>query len=116
MMDETASRKYTINLGFEEIRLPPFEDILIIGKKSPHGTIGLSKSFQYLIPNEFDVFEISDPTIEAVFINRRLLKKLDKDRVINILKNKVFPFVCEGEIIKVDFKIKIYYESIEGEF
>ncbi len=115
-MDETVSRKYTINLGFEEISLPPFEDILIIGKKSPHGRIGLSKSFQYLVPNEFDAFEITDPIIDAIFINKRLLKKMDKDRIINILKKKVFPFVCEGEIIKVDFKIKIYYESIEGEF
>ncbi len=115
-MVEITSRKYSINLSFEEIRLPPFEDILIIGKKCPHGKIGLYKSFQYLIPNEFEVFEIDDEIIEAVFINKKVLKKFDKDRIIKILKNKVFPYVSECEILKVEFKIEIFYESIEGEF
>lgn len=114
-MKETDSRKYWINLGFEEIRLPPFEDILIIGKKSPHGRMGLSKSFQFLIPDEFEVYEVNDPIIDAVFINKRLLKKIDKDHILGILGKKVFPFVSDGEIIKVDFKIKIYYDAIKGE-
>ncbi|MDD4189691.1 MAG: hypothetical protein PHI28_00025 [Mangrovibacterium sp.] len=114
-MKETDSRKYWINLGFEEIRLPPFEDILIIGKKSPHGRMGLSKSFQFLIPDEFEVFEVDDPIIDAAFISKRLLKKIDKENILGILEKKVFPFVSDGEIIKVDFKIKIYYDAIKGE-
>lgn len=115
-MKETDSRKYKINLGFEEIRLPPFEDVLIIGKKSPHGRVGLSKSFQFLVPNEFEVFEVDDQIIDAVFINKRLLKKIEKEHILSILEDKVFPFVSDGEIIKVDFKIRVYYEGIKGEF
>ncbi|MGV8096524.1 MAG: hypothetical protein AB2L24_32100 [Mangrovibacterium sp.] len=115
-MKENDTRKYEINLGFEEIRLPPFEDILIIGKKSPHGRVGLSKSFQFLIPDEFEVFEIDDPIIDAVFISKRLMKKIDKEHVLSILQNKVFPYISDGEIMKVDFKIRIYYETIKGEF
>ncbi len=115
-MKETDSRKYEISLGFEEIQLPPFEDILIIGKKSPHGRIGLSKSFQFLIPDEYEVYETDDPVIDAAFINKRLLRKINKDQIFSILKDKVFPYVSEGEMMKVDFKIKIYYEAIKGEF
>ena len=115
-MKETDSRKYEISLGFEEIRLPPFDEILIIGRKSPHGRIGLWKSFQFLIPDEFEVFEIDDPIIDAAFISKRLLKKINKDQIFSILKDKVFPYVSEGEIMKVDFKVKIYYEAIKWEF
>jgi len=115
-MKETNSRKYEISLGFEEIRLPPFEEILIIGRKSPHGRIGLWKSFQFLIPDEFEVFEIDDPIIDAAFISKRLLKKINKDQIFSILKDKVFPYISEGEIMKVDFKVKIYYEAIKREF
>ena len=115
-MKETDSRKYEISLGFEEIRLPPFDEILIIGRKSPHGRIGLWKSFQFLIPDEFEVFEIDDPIIDAAFISKRLLKKINKDQIFSILKDKVFPYISEGEIMKVDFKVKIYYEAIKREF
>ena len=115
-MSEATPVKYSINLGFEEIRLPPFEDILVIGSKCPQGKIGLSKSFQFLIPNEFEVCEIENGTVEAVFINRRILKKIDKDKVISVLREKVFPYVSECEMLKVDFKLRISYETLEGDF
>lgn len=112
----TNTKRYAVKLSFEEIRLPPFEDILIIGKKSPQGKIGLFNSFEFLVPNEFEVFEVSDKNIEAVFINRRLLKKMDKDRIISIIQKNVFPYVSESEIIKIDFKLTIFYNLIEEEF
>ncbi|MDP2089362.1 MAG: hypothetical protein Q8J84_08170 [Flavobacteriaceae bacterium] len=115
-MKTISTQKYSVQLSFEEIRLPPFEDILILGKKCPQGKIGVYKSFELLVPNEFDVFEIEDAAVESVFINKRVLKKMDKDMIIKILKEKVFPFVSESEILKVDFKLKIFYDSIEGDF
>jgi hypothetical protein len=113
---DISTRKCSVQLSFEEIRLPPFEDILILGRKCPQGRIGVSKSFEYLVPNEFEVFEITDSLVETVFINKRVLKKMDKDNIIRILKERVFPYVSESEIIKVDFKIKIFCDSIEVDF
>lgn len=108
-------RKYSVQLSFEEIKLPPLEDILVLGKKCPQGKIGVYKSFELLVPNEFEVFEITDSNIEAVLINKKLLIKIDSTSIINILKEKVFPFVSDSEILKVDFKLRIYYDSFELE-
>ena len=113
-MKEEPGRKFSVQLSFEDIRLPPFEDILILGKKCPQGKIGVYKSFEFLVPNEFEAVEVEDEAVESVFINKRVLKKLSKEKVISILHEKVFPFVSENEILKVDFKLKIYYESVEG--
>lgn len=115
-MSDRPVKKYSVQLSFEEIRLPPFEDILILGRKCPQGKIGVSNSFEFLVPNEFEVFEIDDAAVEAIFINKRVLKKIKVDKIIGILKDKVFPYVSESEIIKVDFKMRIFYDSIEGEF
>jgi len=114
-MDTSSGRKFSIQLSFEEIRLPPFEDILILGKKCPHGKNGVYKSFEFLIPNEFEAFEIENENIETVFISKRVLKKMDSNDIIKILKDKVFPYVSECEIMKVDFKLRIFYDSVEGE-
>ncbi len=114
-MNDESHRKFSVHLSFEEIRLPPFEDILILGKKCPQGKIGVYKSFELLVPNEFEAFEIKDEIVEAIFINKRILKKLDKDRIIAILREKIFPYISESEILKVDFKLKIFYDSVEGE-
>ena len=115
-MKTVPARKYSIQLSFEEIRLPPFEDILILGKKCPQGKIGVYKSFEFLVPNEYEVFEIKNSSVEAVFINKRLLKKIEGPKIITILEERVFPYISECEILKVDFKLKVFYDSIEGDF
>lgn len=107
--------KYSVSLSFEEIKLPPFQEILVLGKNSPHGKIGISKSFELLVPNGFEIIEINDDKVEAIFVNKRIIAKMPKDKIISILKDKVFKFVSEGEIIKVDFKVTISYSSIEQE-
>lgn len=105
-----------MQLSFEEVRLPPFDDILILGKKCPQGRYGVFRSCDLLIPNEFDALEVDDPNIETVFINKRVLKKMDPEKVLSILREKVFSSVSEWEIIKVDFNLRVYYDPIEVEF
>eukprot|EP01132_Coremiostelium_polycephalum_P015785 gene15785-19032_t len=92
--------KYSINLNFEEIKLPPFQDILIVGKNCSQGKIGLSKSFEMLVPNGFEILDITDERVETVFVNKHILKKMPVDKVLHILNQNVFPFVSEGELIR----------------
>lgn len=117
LMDNNGNSpiRYSINLSFEEIKLPPFQDILILGKNSAQGKIGLSKSFELLAPNGFDIIEMNDDKVEAVFVNKRILAKMPRDKIIDILKSKVFQFISEGELLKVDFKVTISYANIEHE-
>jgi len=115
-MEEKHALKYNIQLSFEEIRLPPFEDILLLGKRCPQGKIGVCTSMNLLIPNEFQVIEIEDDNVEAVVINKRILKKMEIEKVLQILKEKVFPYVSDTEVVKVDLKVKVFYDLFEGEF
>ncbi|TZF82574.1 hypothetical protein FW774_13780 [Pedobacter sp. BS3] len=104
---------YSISLSFEEIKLPPFHDILVVGKYSPQGKHGLSRSFDLLIPNGFEMFEVKNEYVEAVFINKKILRKIPHTKIIDILSVKVFPFIAEGELLKVDFKIAVSFSNIE---
>jgi hypothetical protein len=105
--------KYSVNLSFEEIKLPPFQEILVLGKNSPQGKIGLFQSFNLLLPDNFESYDVEDEKVEAIFINKRILAKISAKEIIEVLKKNVFPFITEGEVIKVDFKLKISYDTIE---
>lgn len=107
--------KYNISLSFQEIKLPPFDEILILGKNAPHGKHGISKSFDLLLPNGFEIIDVDHDNVEAIFVNKRILAKLPKDKLIKILNDKVFPFVSVGELLRVDLKVTISYNSIEDE-
>ncbi|WP_010665470.1 hypothetical protein [Marinilabilia salmonicolor] len=107
------STKYSVNLGFEEVKLPPFEDILIVGRKSQQGKRGVTKLFELLVPNEFETVDLEHPNVEVVFVNRRILKKIELNHVMEILKEKVIPYISPSEILKVDFQLKVHYDTIE---
>lgn len=112
-MAKYENPKYSIDLSFEEISLPPFKDILVVAKDCIQGKIGLSKSFELLLPNSFEIYEIADEGVEAIFINKRLLKKITAEKIVQVLRSKVFPFISEGEILKVDVKVLLSYSNVE---
>ena len=108
------SPKFTVSLTFEGVKLPPFQDILLLGKKCPQGKIGVSKCLNLLAPETFELVEIDDPIVEAILISKHVLKRMPVENVIKILKEKVFPYITPGEIIKIDFSVRVYYDDIEG--
>jgi hypothetical protein len=112
-MDNTM--KYSVSMTLQEIKLPPFDEILVLGKNSPHGKNGISKSFELLLPNGFEIIDVNENNVEAVFVNKRIMTKLPKEKLIKLLRDKVFPFISEGELLKVDLKISITYTSTEDD-
>jgi len=110
-MHETKNIK--LNLSFENVSLPPFNDILIITKKSPHGRLGVISSLNLLVPDCFGLIEVKHDVVEAVMINKRILKKIDEQQIIKILSERVFPYIEPGELIKVDFNLKISFSNVE---
>ncbi len=113
-MGKTA--KFSMSLSFEEVKLPPFQDILLLGRKCPHGKTGVSQCLNLLAPEAFEMVEIDDPIVEVMLVNKRLLKRMPAENVVDILKEKVFPFIAPGEVVKIDFNIRIYFDKIEGTF
>lgn len=106
--------KFSISLSFEEVKLPPFQDILLLGRKCPHGKPGVSQCLNLLAPEAFEMVEIDDPTVEAMLVSKRLLKRMPVENIVGILKEKVFPYITPGEVVKLDFHVRIYFDNIEG--
>jgi len=113
---EKSKKKYQRNLSFATASLPPFKDILVIGNNCTQGRYGIAKSFNLLLPDEFELIEIdSNDKIDGLLINKKLIAKIEVDKIISILEKNVFPYILPGEIIRVDMDLKIIYETIEFE-
>lgn len=111
-MEESA--KYSIDLSFEEISLPPFNEVLIVGRDSAHGKHGISKSLEFLFPNGFEIIDMPENhKVEVILVSKRVLKKLPEQKLLKILEDNVFPYISDCEILKVDLKVRITFEQIE---
>lgn len=113
-MSDTEAR-HAIKLSFETIQLPPFRDVLILGRSAVHGRTGLSRALQLLAPDHFETIDIQEGNVEAVYISRQLLNKISQEKMIQALSKKVFPYVTEGELIKVDVKVDVVANTVEYE-
>ena len=104
--------RYQVDLTFEEIKFPSFEDILLITRNGQYGKIGLIKSIELLVPNEFEPIPVDNSLVELLLVKKKIIKKMGKDNIIDVLEKHVFPYISESEVIKIDFKLKISYDSI----
>ena len=109
--------KFVLNMEFFAVKLPPVRDILVLGKRYPQGKVGVMECFRFIAPEEFEMFDIDDPSVvaEAVVINKRILTRMSAEQVIDVLKVQVFPFISPGEAINVNFDIKIRVDNLEFE-
>lgn len=108
----SESKNVKVSLSFEKTDLPPFKDILILGNKCPLGMNGVGQCLDLLVPDGFGRYEVEDEHVAAVLINRNITKRVSAEKILAILRNKVFPYVGGDEIIKVDFTVHISYDSV----
>jgi hypothetical protein len=112
----TAESSFVVDLDFEAINLPPVTDILVLGRKLPQGKFGVLHSFQLISPDVFEMIETNDdPNVEAIIINKGILKKISRNQVLKILSASVFPYVAKGESVRVNFNIHIFHRNIKGD-
>ena len=75
-MNTAYSPEYTISLSFQNVNLPPVTDILVLGRKYPHGKNGVLQAFKYIAPDEFECIEENDhKVIGVIFVSKRILQK-----------------------------------------
>lgn len=116
-MPNSNSAKFSVDMSFSSIKLPPVTDILVLAKKYPQGKVGVSEAFKLIAPDEFEMISIEDSedeVIDAVLINKKILKRLKTDVVMKLLEEHVFPYVLKGEAVNVDFHVTLRYENIKG--
>ncbi|WP_020586354.1 hypothetical protein [Desulfobacter curvatus] len=108
---EKEKKNFFVNLSFEKTSLPPFEDILVLGQDCPLGMNGVGQCIDLLVPDGYDRFEVEDEHVAAIIVNKNVLNRISQAKLIQVLEKKVFPFVGKKEIIRVDFSIRVSYDT-----
>lgn len=86
---------------------------MILTKKCPIGMAGISKCMGLMAPDGFELVGVDDAVVESVIINKKIVHRMPIKKILQVLRDKVFPFISKGEIIRVDFHVKMSYERIE---
>lgn len=102
------NKAISIRMDFDVIKLPPVRDILVLGKRVPQGKYGVIQSFDFLAPDTFEMIDVPNSineSVDAVIVNKAILKRIPREKLMSVLAEHVFPFVSAGEAVRVDFTV-----------
>jgi hypothetical protein len=114
---ETSPRpRINLQLRFTQYHLPPLDSALIIGKRAPVGANGISRAFQELSPETFQLIPVEHPMAEAVLVRVSDLRKLPQQALIGRLLQLADQIMDEADTLHValTFEVIVEEEDIGG--
>lgn len=96
-----------IDLKLQRFKLPPVESALIIGKRALIGPKAMEKALNEMLPAGYELVEVDHPSIEALLINTSHLKRVPKDRLVDVLIRHAEQMMADDETLHVGMDIEI---------
>jgi len=79
----SSSSKAEVTIRMSEFEIPPIQDVLIIGKRSPVGPEAVRQMIESISPDQYSIFNIDDhEIIEAIVVRNNLLKLLESSLLL----------------------------------
>ena len=100
-----------VRLQLKEFILPPVDDALVLGKNSPIGSTGMHKALSLLNGTSFERIEIDDDVISSILIRTNLLKRLSKERLIQLVRDRVKPCMSPEEVLHLDLEVTLHLDE-----
>ena len=109
--ETSPRRRINLQLRFTQYHLPPLDSALIIGKRAPVGANGISRAFQELSPETFQLIPVEHPMAEAVLVRVSDLCKLPQQALISRLLQLADQIMDEADTLHVALKFEVIVDE-----
>lgn len=109
-MDE---RKYShvLHARIGEFVLPPIEDGLVLGRRSPIGHVAVGKALSLLTTTPYEHVTVEDDVIGDVLVRSAILRKIPASVLIDFVLHEIKPLMGAEEILHLNLEVEISIES-----
>ncbi len=107
MTEADKTKKILVQMEIAIFKIPPCEDLLVIGKKAPIGKNAAMKMLETVAPDQFEVIEVENPIIEAIVAKRGLIKLMGRDRLIQVVIEEVTPLMEDSTLLHIGLNVKL---------
>ena len=96
-----------IEATIEVFQIPPFHNVLVVGRRAPIGKNAFMRMLDCLAPNQFTLIDTNeDPHIETIIVNRKLLRFIGEELLKETIMSEIKNVMDETLILDVDMKVK----------
>lgn len=103
-----------IQIRFQEFKIPPVQDALVIGREASIGIEAMRRSLTLLQLAPFDHVAMQgdheDDIVGAILVRRTVLNKIPRDKLIRLIIDRIKPFMTAEEIMHLHIDAEISLE------
>ncbi|MEO1766182.1 hypothetical protein [Thiobacter aerophilum] len=101
---------HSISLTISEFLLPPIEDGLVMGARSPIGPLAMSRALALLSTTAYRHLAVEDDVVSGILIREAILRKLDEGELVAVVLRNIKPFMAADEIIHLRLEVSTHIE------
>ncbi len=101
----------TVRATLREFHLPPVEDALVIGRDAPIGAEAMSRALKLLHVASFVNVPVDQDGVHAVLVRESLLRKVSREKLLELVTRRVIPFMAEDEVIHLEIEPELHIEE-----
>lgn len=111
-MASSSGHKTHINARISEYAIPPIKDMLILGKDAAIGCIAMRRALELLVKTPFEHIELeNDDVISDILVRQSLLRRLDKNELIEFVLTRVKPLLAPDEVLHAEIDVQVFLDS-----
>ena len=107
MIEAEQTKKILVQMEVAIFRIPPCEDVLVIGKKAPIGKNAAMNMLETCTPDQFEMIEVENSNIEAMIAKKGIVKLLGRDRLRQVIIDEVAPLMGESGLLHICLNVKL---------
>jgi hypothetical protein len=105
------TRQHRLRVRISEFRLPPIEDGLVLGNRSPIGHIAIGKALSLLSSTSYEHISITDDVISDILIRSAVLRKISVEAIVAFVLREIKPLMGSDEILHLDLDVELLIED-----
>lgn len=105
--------KHRITARISEYRVPPVDDVLVLGKTAPIGSVAMKRALSLLIAQPFEHIKIDDEVIGDLLVRQAILKRIQKDALVEFITKHIRPLMGDNEILHLNLETETMIEVSE---
>ncbi|MCL6555354.1 MAG: hypothetical protein K6T56_03210 [Burkholderiales bacterium] len=104
------SHSHSVRLSLSEFLLPPIEDGLVMGARSPIGHVAMSRALSLLSTTPYRRVPVEDDVVSDILVREAILRKLDEQELVSLVLRHVKPFMAADEILHLKLEVTTHLD------
>ncbi len=105
--------KHRISARISEYKVPPVDDVLVLGKSAPIGSVAMQRALGLLIAQPYEHIKLDDDVLSDLLVRQSILKRLKREVLVEFIKTHVKHMMGESEILHLTLDTETQIEMSE---